>query len=152
MFIHTVCTALDEAKIPYAIVGGYAVALHGAIRGTVGVDIVIKWSLKNLQNVETTLKRLGLVSLHPLDADSVFRFRDEYIQNRNLIAWNFYDPSNRANQIDLIISYDLTQAKVKTIHTLSGPVRILSRDDLIKMKKNSGRIQDLIDVEALESL
>lgn len=152
MFIHKVCAALEQAKIPYAIVGGYAVALHGAVRGTIDIDIVIKWSLKNLQNVEIVLKELGLVSLHPITADNVFHFRDEYIQNRNLIAWNFYDPTNHAYQIDIIISYDLAHAKTKTIVTPSGSIKILSRDDLIKMKKASGRPQDLIDVDALESL
>lgn len=152
MFIHKVCAALENARIPYAVVGGYAVALHGAIRGTIDVDIVIKWSLKNLQKVESVLKELGLVSLHPINADSVFHFRDEYIQNRNLIAWNFYDSSNHANQIDIIINYDLTHAKVKTVCTPSGRIKILSRDDLIRMKRASGRPQDLIDAEALGSL
>ena len=152
MFIHRVCAALEREEIPYAIVGGYAVALHGAVRGTIDLDIVIHWSLKNLQNVESVLKKLGLVSLHPITADSVFRFREEYIQNRNLIAWNFYDPSNQAFQIDIVINYDLAQGRVKTMRTPSGPIKILARDDLIKMKKASGRPQDLIDVDALESL
>ncbi len=152
MFIHKLCTALAQAKIPYAVVGGYAVALHGAVRGTVDVDIVIKWSLKNLQKVESVLKQLGLVSLHPVDADSVFRFRDEYIQNRNLIAWNFYDPADRANQVNVIITYDLTDASIRTIITPSGSLKVLSLHDLIKMKKASGSPQDLLDADALESL
>ncbi len=152
MFIHVICAALQAAKIPYAIVGGYAVALHGAVRGTVDVDVVINWTLKNLQKIEHVFKGMGLISLHPIDADSVFRFKDEYIQNRHLIAWNFYDPSNPANQIDLIITYDLTHAHTKTIHTSAGPIKVLSREDLIKMKKISGRPQDLADVKALETL
>lgn len=150
MFIYKVCEALKEAVIPYAIVGGYAVALHGALRGTVDIDIVIKWSLKNLQNVEKALKDLGLVSRLPLDADSVFHFRQEYIQNRNLIAWNFYDPKNPINQVDLIINYDLKKGHIKTIKTEQGEITILSRRDLIEMKKASGRPQDLEDIKALE--
>ena len=42
MFIHEVCAVLAKAKVPYAIVGGYAVALHGVMRGTVDVDVVIR--------------------------------------------------------------------------------------------------------------
>lgn len=61
MFIHQVCRALEKASIPYAIVGGLAVALHGALRGTVDIDIVLKWSLINLQNAEKVLNELGLV-------------------------------------------------------------------------------------------
>lgn len=152
MFIHDVCHALAHAKIPYAIVGGYAVALHGAMRGTVDIDIVIRWTLKNLEKVEKTLNKLGLVSRIPVSADNLFHFRNEYIQNRNLIAWNFYDPNNPLNQVDIIISYDLKNATVKTINTSSGKVKVLSLNDLIVMKKASGRPQDLEDVKSLESL
>lgn len=153
MFIYKVCEALDRAKVSYAIVGGYAVALHGVARGTVDVDVAIEWSLENLKNAESAFKRLGLVSLIPVTAEIVFHFREEYIQNRNLIAWNFYDPSNPANQVDIVINYSLESAQMtKKVETFFGPVRILSLNELIKMKKASGRPQDLEDVKALMSL
>jgi len=44
MFILKVCESLSNAKIKYAIVGGYAVALHGVVRGTVDVDLLIEIS------------------------------------------------------------------------------------------------------------
>ena len=152
MFIHKVCEALQKEKIPYAIVGGYAVAFHGVIRGTVDVDFVIAWSLKNLIKVERALNGMGLVSMHPINAESVFHFRDEYIQNRNMIAWNFYDPANPLNQVDIVISYNLEDGHTKIIRTSGGNVNILAKEDLIKMKKASGRIQDLEDVKSLEAL
>jgi hypothetical protein len=153
MFIHDICSALDKAKVPYAVVGGYAVALHGAIRGTVDVDVIIEWSLKNLQDTENAFKQIGLVSLIPITAETLFHFREEYIQNRNLIAWNFYDPSNPLNQVDIIINYDLKSPRnTKAIKTFQGTIRILSLNDLIKMKRASGRPQDLEDVKALDDL
>lgn len=153
MFIHSVCEALEKAGVPYAIVGGYAVALHGAVRGTVDVDIAIQWSLKNLQNAEKALKKMGLISLVPIDSTSLFHFRIEYIEKRHLIAWNFYDPSNPLNQVDIVINYDLKNIRhTKTIHTSAGKIRILSLKDLIEMKKASGRPQDLEDIKALENL
>jgi hypothetical protein len=153
MFIHDICSALNKVEIPYAIVGGYAVALHGAVRGTVDVDVVIQWSLKNLRDIESAFKQMGLVSLIPINAEALFHFREEYIQNRNLIAWNFYDPSNPLNQVDIIINYDLNNEKnTKMIKTSLGAIRILGLNDLIKMKKASGRPQDLEDVKALECL
>lgn len=152
MFIQKICSALDQAKIPYAIVGGYAVSLHGAVRGTVDIDIVISWTLENLKNIEKTLKEIGLASLLPIDSNSLFLFRDEYIQNRQMIAWNFYDPNNPINQIDIIINYDLKKGHTKTILTSLGKIKVLSRKDLIAMKKASGRPQDLEDVKALEQL
>ncbi len=153
MFIHDICSALDKVEVPYAIVGGYAVALHGAVRGTVDVDIVIEWSLKNLLDTENAFKQIGLVSLIPISAETLFHFREEYIQNRNLIAWNFYDPSNPLNQVDIVINYDLKSAcNTKAIKTSQGTIRILSLKDLIAMKKTSGRPQDIEDVKALNNL
>ena len=153
MFIHDVCSILEKAEIPYAIVGGYAVALHGAVRGTVDVDLVIEWSLKNLERAENALKKIGLVSQIPISAENLFHFREEYIQNRNLIAWNFYNPSNPLNQVDIIINYDLKDANsTKRIKSPLGVIKILSLNDLLKMKKASGRPQDLEDVKALEML
>ncbi|HMN26447.1 MAG TPA: hypothetical protein PKE38_18210, partial [Ignavibacteriaceae bacterium] len=143
MFIHDVCNALEKAKIPYAIVGGYAVALHGALRGTIDIDIVINWTLENLRKVEIGLNQLGLISQLPINSDNIFYFRDEYIKNRNLIAWSFYDPKNPTHQVDIIINYDLTTGHTKTIKTHSIDLKILSIKDLIKMKKSSGRPQDL---------
>lgn len=153
MLIHDVCSALENADVPYAIVGGYAVALHGAVRGTVDVDVVIEWSLKNLQATEKAFKQLGLVSLIPITAENLFHFREDYIQNRNLIAWNFYDPSNPISQVDVVINYDLKNAsRTMTIKNILGTIRVLSLNDLIDMKKASGRPQDLEDVKALDLL
>lgn len=152
MFIHDLCKSLERAKIPYAVVGGYAVALHGALRGTIDVDIVIDWTLENLKNVEKALNELGLVSLIPIDSNNLFHFRDEYIKNRNLIAWNFYDPTDHANQVDIVINYDLKNSHTEIIKTPLGKIRVLSIKDLIEMKKKSGRPQDIEDVKSLENL
>lgn len=153
MFILHVCQALEAEKVTYAIAGGYAVALHGVVRGTVDVDIVIQWNLKNLQKAEKALKGLGLVSLLPLDAKNLYQFKDEYINNRNLIAWNFYHPLNPTQQVDLIIVYDLMGTKAtKLIKTGAGTLRVLNLEELIRMKTHSGRPQDLEDVKALKQV
>ncbi len=152
MFIERLCRVLNEASVRYAIVGGYAVALHGAVRGTMDVDIVINWSGAALARVERALLSLGLQSRLPVNAAEVFHFRDEYVANRNLIAWNFYDPANAANQVDVIISFDLKGKKRKRISARWGDLYILAIDDLMEMKRQSGRQQDLADVQALEKL
>lgn len=152
MFISKVCAALKKAQVHFAIVGGYAVALHGAVRGTIDVDIAVEWSLENLQKTELALKEIGLISRLPIDADHVFHFRREYIEKRNLIDWNFYDPLQPFNQVDLIITYNLKASTVKTVKTAFGNIPILSKRALIAMKKASGRPQDLEDVKSLENL
>ncbi len=153
MFIQRICSVLNEADIPYAVVGGYAVALHGVVRGTVDVDVVISWSLKHLKNTESAFKRMGLVSRVPITAEDVFHFRKEFIEQRQLIAWNFYEPSNPLNQVDIIINYDLKDpSHIQKVSTSVGTVCVLSLEELIKMKKASGRPQDLEDVKALMSV
>jgi hypothetical protein len=153
MFIYKICSVLDAAEVPYAIVGGCAVALHGVMRGTVDVDIVINWSLKHLKKTEIAFKQMGLVSRIPITAEELFEFKEEFIERRNLIAWNFYDPSNPLNQVDLILNYHLkNSSQVKKMNTPDGSVCVLSLNELIKMKKASGRPQDLEDVKSLSNI
>ena len=147
-----ICNALDRAGVRYAVVGGHAVALHGAVRGTVDIDIVLSWTRKTLVSAEKALLGLGLVSSLPISAIDIFEFRDEYINNRNLHAWNFYNPTDLTEQLDIVISYDLKGKRTKRIDLGDTSIHILSIGDLIKMKRESGRPQDLEDVTALEKL
>lgn len=152
MFIINLCTALKDAGVIYAIVGGYAVALHGAVRGTLDIDIVIKWTLANLQNAENVMHLLGMVSRLPITANDVYNFRAEYIEKRNLIAWNFYHRERPSEQVDIIITYDLDEDLFELLSTSLGPLAVLKREPLIAMKRLSGRPQDLEDIKALEQL
>ena len=141
-----------EEDLRYAVVGGYAVALHGAVRGTVDIDIALIWSLESLRRAERALTGIGLMSRLPISAADVFRFRDEYVENRNMVAWNFYNPANLTEQVDIVVTYDLEGKRRQRIGTPDGPIQILSRKDLIAMKRASERPQDLEDADALEWL
>lgn len=151
-FLARLCRALSEHGVRYAIVGGHAVALHGAVRGTVDIDIALTWNLRSLRAAERALGAIGLVSRLPVGAAEVFRFRDEYVRNRNLIAWNFYNPDDLTEQVDVVIAYDLAGKRRQRVDTADGPVYILARGDLIDMKRAAGRPQDLEDAAALERL
>jgi hypothetical protein len=74
------------------------------------------------------------------------------VENRNLVAWNFHNPSDISQQVDIIIVYNLKGRRRQKIRTGSGQLYLLSLQDLLNMKKASGRQQDLADVEALERL
>jgi len=152
MFITRLTRALDAHQVPYAIVGGHAVALHGALRGTLDIDFVIRWQKQHLLNAEKALHSLGLVSRLPITAEEVFAFRDEYVKRRNLLAWNFSHPQRQDEQVDVLINFDLGSKKVLCVRTTEGDIHYLNKKDLIAMKKHSGRPQDLADIEALERL
>lgn len=152
MFIYRVIEALEKRKVDYAIAGGYAVALHGAVRGTVDIDIVLRFTKKNLLAAEAALRDVGLQSRLPVKGDEVFDFREEYIKNRNLLAWNFINISNPTESVDIILTDDLRNLKTKRIRSGEKTLRVISIDDLIKMKAKSNRGQDLEDIKALRSL
>ena len=71
---------------------------------------------------------------------------------RYLSAWNFYNPADSSELLDIIINFDAKgkRADYKQLPTLSVPV--LNIRDLIDMKKASGRPQDMEDIKALEKL
>lgn len=152
LFIEKVCFAFQQADIKYAIVGGHAVALHGAVRGTIDIDVALEWSKNSLEQAVNTINSLGLESRLPLTAEDVFLYRDEYIKNRDLIAWSFYNPKNLSEQLDLILNFDLRGKATKSVLLENAEVQILGKKELIAMKKISARPQDLEDIKALEQL
>lgn len=152
MFLLRVTSALDEAGISYALVGGCAVALHGAVRGTVDVDLVLRISRKQFVAFEQAMQSIGLVSRLPVSAAEVFQFRAEYIANRNLRAWSFVNPDTPSEIVDVIITHDLADMKAHRIKVGKQWVRVLAIPDLIRMKQEAGRPQDLADVAALQEL
>lgn len=150
--LEKICGALRNAGVRYAIVGGHAVALHGVVRGTLDIDVVVRWTRTTLVRAEAALNAIGLVSRLPVTAREVYDFRDEYVRNRNLTAWNFYNLDDPLEQVDIIMTDDLAGKRTKAVALPTGPVRVLSVTDLIAMKRRSGRPQDLEDVRALEKL
>ena len=152
MLIERVVQSLNQHRVQYTLVGGYAVALHGAVRGTVDIDFVISLNLRSYRQAEKALNSIGLKSRLPVSADDVFNFREEYIEKRNLIAWSFTNPDNPLEIVDIIITEDVKQMK-SVVKTFNGTkIKIAAIDDLIKMKKKSGRKQDIEDINALEKL
>lgn len=152
MFLYRVCDALHAAQVRYAVAGGYAVALHGAVRGTIDIDLVLHLCEPDFTAAETALVALGLRPRLPVTATDVFRFREEYIRNRKLLAWSFSNPSNPGEIVDILIAEDLAKHRVVKVRTGGRELPVVSRKDLIDMKTRSGRPQDLSDVAALQRL
>lgn len=152
IFIETVCEALQQQRVSFAVVGGYAVALHGAVRGTIDLDIIIKHSETTFIQMEKALTSIGFQSRLPLRAQEVFHFRQEYIEHRNLVAWSFYNSENSSEIVDVILTHDFSQMKAMVKRFNQTKIPVLCIDDLIQMKKASGRPQDSEDIKALEFL
>jgi len=152
MFIQRLVKSLQAFDVNYALVGGYAVALHGAVRGTMDIDLVIKIDELAFSKVEKALAKINLEARLPVTASDVFHFRDEYINNRNMIAWSFVNPNNPTEMVDIIITENLASLQSVTKQAFGLNIQVLSIEDLITMKTKAGRPQDIEDVKVLETL
>lgn len=152
MFLIKVVNALKDNKVNYAITGGYAVALHGAVRATVDIDIVVNISKDSFKKAEKALNSIRLQSKLPVNSEDVFNFRKEYIENRNMIAWSFVNDVDPTELVDIIITQDLKKIKTKRVKIIDSIINIVSIDDLIKIKEKSNRPQDIEDIKSLRKL
>jgi hypothetical protein len=59
-------------------------------------------------------------------ASEVFRFREEYLRNRNLRAWTFVNPSRPSEIVDVILSEDLDRMEVERFTIRNQAVRVAS--------------------------
>ena len=152
MLLIRVVDALESENIKYALVGGHAVALHGAVRGTIDLDFVIQLTKSAFLKTEKALGEIGLKSRLPVDAEDVFNFREEYIRNKNLIAWSFVNSDKPTEMVDIIITEDANQITTVNKEVMGRKIKVANLPSLITMKKKSGRPQDIEDVRALERL
>lgn len=152
MWIIEVAQALEKQSVDYAVVGGFAVALHGAIRGTLDLDVVVEISRQSFIKTEKALKSIGLQPRLPLDPEELYEFRKEYIEKRNLVAWSFYDAKDPTHVVDVIITTDLKKIKTVKLNIHRKTLFVASIPSLIDMKKKSGRPQDIEDIKALEKI
>ena len=132
---------LNENKVDYMIVGGYALAFHGAPRYTGDLDIYVKSDNENAERVTKALSELG--------------FRSKEVN-----AGDFIHPERVVQlgvppvRIDIVTSLtgvtweEAFNGRVKGKYGTVG-VYYIGHDQFIKNKKATGRKQDLADLESL---
>ena len=135
--------SLNDNQVRYLIIGGYAVALHGYPRYTKDIDIWIEMSLENADRLLKALAQFGFSSLDLKIED--FTVPDQVIQLG-------YPP----NRIDLLTTPDgvdfATCYAARLELEIDGvQVAFIDLENLRLNKRASGRLQDLADLENLES-
>jgi hypothetical protein len=134
---------LNQSKVKYLVVGGYAVGFHGYPRYTKDLDIWILVSQKNAENLIHSLNKFGFGSLGLSVHD--FLKPDEFVQ--------LGFPPNR---IDIVTSRDGIRFEDCyndriTIEMNGINIDFIDIENLKKNKKSSGRPQDLADLDNLET-
>jgi hypothetical protein len=148
--------ALNQAAVPFLVVGGVAVNAHGYGRLTNYVDIVIRLRPATIASAFQSLASVGYVPRVPITAEqfSDATQRAFWIAERQMQVLNFSSNRHRETQIDMFVQepFDFdTEYANAVVHRLADdvPVRIVRLDALIKLKREAGRPQDLTDVAEL---
>lgn len=131
----------NSHKVKYIIVGGYALAFHGAPRYTGDIDIFVTPDAKNAQRIMSALEEFGFGSVGLSAAD--FKKPGQVIQ--------LGVPPVRIDIITSIAGVSWDETFSNRVRGKYGDVQVhyIGREQLILNKRAVGRKKDLADLEAL---
>jgi hypothetical protein len=131
---------LNEYNVRYLLVGGWAVGIYGNPRATKDIDFLIAIDDENIENLQKALYNFGAPTVN----NSVFQDKG-----------NVFRLGRSPVQIDIIneasgIIFEDCYKRRNVISTKDIEISTISKEDLIKNKKASGRYRDLADIESFE--
>ena len=133
---------LNRHRVEFLIVGGYALAFHGAPRYTGDIDILVNPTRSNALSILSALTEFGFGNLDLQEKD--FSTPGQVVQ--------LGVPPVRIDIITSITGVSWDVAATNKVEGAYGdiPLFYIGRDDLIRNKRSTGRAKDLADIEALE--
>jgi hypothetical protein len=133
---------LLSEKVEFLLVGGYALAFHGAPRFTEDIDFLLFMDTANAERMVRVLDRFGFGALGLSGSD--FLQPDQVIQLGH--------PPNRIDLLTGLSGMTWEEACASRLPVTLDDLNlwVIGRDALIQNKKATGRTQDLADVERLE--
>ena len=140
--IVNVCALLNAEDVAYVVVGGSALALHGAVRATKDIDILLEPTLENVTRALRALEGLTFGTARDLDPTAVLRAHLTVVPDLPRVdlltlAWSV----RYADAAPGLLRLDVDGVEVP----------VVDLDTLIRSKQ-TGRLQDAADVETLERL
>ncbi len=128
-------------KVEYLIVGGYALAFHGAPRFTGDIDLLVKADSANAKRILVALEEFGFGSLELSEVD--------FISPHNVIQLGV--PPVRVDIMTSLTAVGWEKAQADKVRGDYGetPIYFISKADLITNKRSLGRKKDQADLEAL---
>jgi predicted nucleotidyltransferase len=140
-----VATILEDADIPYMVIGGQAVLLYGEPRMTRDIDVTLG---VDIDRIDTVLAAFEASSFRPLP-ESVRSF----VTETHVLPME--DASTRI-RLDLIFSFSPYErealSRVRKIDIDSVLVRFASPEDVVIHKLVAGRPRDVEDVRHILSM
>jgi hypothetical protein len=136
---------LEEENIDYAICGGMAMAIHGFLRATVDIDIVLLQ--ENIDKTKQVLKEKGYrIESNPMN-----------FGNGEMIIHRITKIDTDSEDFMVLDLLEVTQAMKevwenrKRIEWNFGSISVVNKSGLIKMKKMRNSKVDQDDIERLEN-
>lgn len=130
-----------DFQVEYVIVGGYALAFHGAPRYTGDLDILLHTTSENARRVVDALQAFGF-------GDTNLTAEDFAMEGRFVRLGH---PPVRIDLLTAISGVSWTDVYENRIMGRYGDVEVpfIGRVEFIINKRASGRLKDLADIEAL---
>lgn len=149
---------LNQAGVRYVVVGGLATVLHGYARLTADVDLAVDLAPEEAGKVIRALVGMGFRPQAPVPPEDFVdeAVRERWVRDKRMRAFSLVDPANPMRVVDLLLEHavpfrDLWGRSLEvTLETTK--IRIASIEDLIELKRQAGRPQDLVDIEQLEAI
>ena len=134
-----VCRLLNRRRVRYLLAGGVAANLHGSVRATKDVDVLVPPDPKNMTRLLEALSELPYRIAAELDPKAVARKPITIVGD---------DPRVDILTVAWQVTFDQAYPR-RVVRRIDG-VRVpyLSRRDLVRSKQ-TGRAQDLADLEQL---
>lgn len=156
--VEWVLTPLERAGVRYLVVGGVAVVLHGYLRTTLDLDLVLQLESDNLDLALKALAGLGFQPQAPvpLSAFADPQIRESWLREKNMTVFSLWHPDQPGFAVDLFIQepfdFDAAYDRAMRVSLQGIQATVVSRDDLVAMKRAAGRLRDLEDIAALAEL
>lgn len=135
---------LADGGVDHLLVGGWAVAVHGYVRATDDLDVLVRATPENAARVYQALQRFGA----PLEQHGV---------TEGLFATEHYGyrMGRKPVLIELLttidgVTFDEASQNAVTVGVAGVRVPVIGRDALLTNKRAAGRPKDLADVAGLE--
>ena len=151
--IEGILAALVEADVEFVLIGGVAVGFHGYVRATKDVDVVPSPDSANLERLATVLKQLEA------EIEGAEEFDDAELPDpldpAALALGGNWVLSTRLGRFDVMqwIGDDSLWEKLApgAVWAEIGKltVRVVSFEDLVALKQQAGRPEDLTDLQRL---
>ena len=132
---------LEKNNVDYMIVGGYAVAFYGYPRFTKDIDIFFEVSKENIKGLIKALTEFGF-SENDLSEDT-------FKTQGNVVTFGI-EPV-RVDFLNSIDGVKFDEAKVNRVRGKYDEMEVyfIGKDELIKNKLSTDRLQDKADAEEL---